>query len=52
MKADGRNINFEAMEFLQKYFPMETRKRQKENEKAALVREHGEAFVKPGCAIQ
>ncbi|KAK5172976.1 uncharacterized protein LTR77_003098 [Saxophila tyrrhenica] len=52
MKADGRNIDFEAMDFLQKYFPMETKKRQKENEKAALVRDYGEGFVKSGCAMQ
>ncbi|KAK0949430.1 hypothetical protein LTR91_026466, partial [Friedmanniomyces endolithicus] len=49
-KADGRNIDFEAMEFLEKYFPLETKKRQKENEKADLERRYGEDFVKPGCA--
>ena len=51
-KADGRNIDFEAMEFLEKYFPMEVKKRQKENEKAVLIRTYGEQFVKPGCTIQ
>ncbi len=52
MKADGRNIDFEAMDFLEKYFPLETKKRQKENEKAALARDYGEEFVKPGCSVQ
>jgi hypothetical protein len=52
LKADGRNINFEAMDFLEKYFPMEVKKRQKENEKAVLIRTYGEQFVKPGCTIQ
>lgn len=52
MKADGRNINFEAMDFLEKYFPLESKRRQKENEKADLVRSYGEEFVKPGCAVQ
>ena len=52
LKADGRNLDFEAMDFLEKYFPMEVKKRQKENERATLVREYGEDFVKPGCTIQ
>lgn len=52
MKADGRNIDFDSMEFLQKYFPLEAKQRQKENERAALVREYGEEFVKPGCSMQ
>ncbi|KAK5132953.1 hypothetical protein LTR08_008316 [Meristemomyces frigidus] len=51
MKADGRNIEFEAMDFLEKYFPIETKRRQKENEKADLVRSYGEEFVKPGCGV-
>lgn len=50
-KADGRNIDFEAMDFLEKYFPLETQRRQKENEKADLVRSYGEEFVKPGCTV-
>ncbi|KAK5126433.1 hypothetical protein LTR85_010669 [Meristemomyces frigidus] len=50
-KADGRNIDFEAMDFLEKYFPLETKRRQKENEKADLVRSYGEEFVKPGCKV-
>ncbi|TKA27091.1 hypothetical protein B0A54_17035 [Friedmanniomyces endolithicus] len=50
-KADGRNIDSEAMEFLEKYFPLETKKRQKENEKADLERRFGEEFVKPGCTV-
>ena len=52
MKADGRNIDFEAMDFLEKFFPLETKERQKENDRASLVRDYGEEFVKPGCAIQ
>ena len=50
--ADGRNIDFEAMDFLAKFFPMEAKKRQQENEKASLVREYGEGFVKPTCSTQ
>lgn len=52
LNADGRNIDFEAMDFLEKYFPLEVKKRQKENEKATLARTYGEEFVKPGCTIQ
>jgi hypothetical protein len=52
LTADGRNLDFEAMDFLEKFFPMEVKKRQKENEKAVLVRTYGEEFVKPGCTIQ
>ena len=52
MGADGRNIDFEAMDFLEKYFPLETKKRQKQNEKENLVREYGQEFVKPGCSVQ
>lgn len=51
MHADGRNIDFETMDFLQKYFPLEAKKRQKENERAALIREHGEEFVRPLCRV-
>ncbi|KAI7363279.1 hypothetical protein KC354_g6608 [Hortaea werneckii] len=51
MKADARNLDFEAMDFLEKYFPLETKKRQKENETANLARQYGEEFVKPGCVI-
>lgn len=52
LSADGRNIDFETMQFLTKYFPMEVKKRQKENERASLVREHGEEFVKgPACSV-
>ena len=51
MSADGRNLDFETMDFLEKYFPMEVKKRQKANEKANLAREYGEEFVKPGCAL-
>ncbi|KAK5710548.1 hypothetical protein LTR17_018820 [Elasticomyces elasticus] len=48
-RADGRHINYEAMDFLEKYFPMETKQRQKENEKADLEMRYGENFTKPGC---
>lgn len=51
LKADGRNIDFEAMDFLEKYFPLETKRRQKENDKASLIRDYGEQFVKPGCQL-
>jgi rubrerythrin len=51
LSADGRNIDFETMAFLEKYFPMEAKKRQKENERANLIREHGEEFVKPACCV-
>ena len=51
MTADGRNIDFNALDFLQKYFPMEARRRQKENDKASQAREYGEEFVKPSCAV-
>lgn len=52
MAANGKNIDFEAMDFLEKYFPLECKKRQKENDKADLERRYGEEFVKPGCAVQ
>lgn len=52
MNADGRNLDFEAMDFLTKYFPLETKERQKENERAALIRDYGEDFVKPRCRVQ
>ncbi|KAI5361318.1 Putative Zinc finger, RING-type, SPX domain, Zinc finger, RING/FYVE/PHD-type [Septoria linicola] len=51
LKANGANIDFETMEFLEKYFPMEVKKRQKENERAQLVRDYGEEFVKPSCSV-
>ena len=51
LRADGSHIDFEAMYFLQKYFPMETKQRQKENERESLVREYGEEFVKPSCGV-
>ncbi|KAI7383820.1 hypothetical protein KC336_g18298, partial [Hortaea werneckii] len=51
MRADARNLDFEAIDFLEKYFPLETKKRQKENETASLARQYGEEFVKPGCRI-
>ncbi|WPG98735.1 Hypothetical protein R9X50_00152900 [Acrodontium crateriforme] len=51
MSADGRNIDFETMDFLEKYFPLEVKRRQKENEKAQLVRDYGEEFVKPSCTV-
>ncbi|CAK4023103.1 Transcriptional regulator [Lecanosticta acicola] len=51
MKANGMNIDFDTMDFLGIYFPMEVKKRQKENEKAQLIREYGEEYVKPGCTV-
>jgi E3 ubiquitin-protein ligase BAH len=47
MAADGRNLDFETMDFLEKYFPLEVKKRQKENERALLERTYGEEFVRP-----
>jgi E3 ubiquitin-protein ligase BAH len=47
MSADGRNLDFETMDFLEKYFPLEVKKRQKENERALLERNYGEEFVRP-----
>lgn len=47
MAADGRNLDFETMDFLEKYFPLEVKKRQKENEKALLERNYGEEFTRP-----
>lgn len=52
MQANGKNIDFEAMGFLEKYFPLETKRRQKENDRESLVRDYGEGFVKPGCTVQ
>ncbi|EMD00210.1 hypothetical protein BAUCODRAFT_21852 [Baudoinia panamericana UAMH 10762] len=49
--ANGTNIDFEAMDFLEKYFPMEVKRRQRDNEKASLERQYGEAFTKPGCLV-
>nr|POF14235.1 hypothetical protein CFP56_03259 [Quercus suber] len=51
MQADGRNIDFDAMDFLEKYFPLEVKKRQKENERAQLVRDYGEEFTRPACSV-
>ena len=51
MAADARNLDFEAMDFLEKYFPLEVKKRQKENDREALVMQYGEEFVKPACAV-
>lgn len=51
MRANGMNIDFDTMDFLGIYFPMEVKKRQKENERAQLVRDHGEEFVKPSCTV-
>lgn len=52
MAADGRNLDFETMDFLEKYFPLEVKKRQKENEKALLERNYGEEFVRPPqCSV-
>ncbi|KAH9829797.1 putative RING finger protein [Teratosphaeria destructans] len=52
MKADGRNIDFETLDFLEKYFKLEVQKRQRENEEADLVRRYGEDFVAgPKCSV-
>lgn len=52
MGADGRNLDFETMDFLEKYFPLEVKKRQKENERALLERTYGEEFVRPpSCTV-
>ncbi|KAK4497461.1 hypothetical protein PRZ48_011912 [Zasmidium cellare] len=51
MAANGKNLDMDTMEFLEIYFPMEVKKRQKENEKAQLARDYGEEFVKPGCTV-
>ncbi|PPJ54507.1 hypothetical protein CBER1_02490 [Cercospora berteroae] len=50
-QANGSHIDFDTMDFLEKYFPMEVKKRQKENEKQMLVRTYGEEFVKPSCSV-
>lgn len=51
MQANGKNLDMDTMEFLEIYFPMEVKKRQKANEKAQLARDYGEEFVKPGCTM-
>jgi E3 ubiquitin-protein ligase BAH len=51
LAADGRNLDFETMDFLEKYFPLEVKRRQKENEKANLAREYGDDFVKKDCTV-
>jgi hypothetical protein len=51
MKADGRNIDFATMEFLETYFPLEVKKRQKENEKEQLINDYGEEFVRKDCVV-
>ena len=51
LSADGRNLDFETMDFMQKYFPLEVKRRQRENEKMALVREFGEGADKRGCRV-
>lgn len=50
-QADARNLDFEAMDFLQKYFPLEARKRQRANEVENLKAQYGEEFGKPGCEV-
>lgn len=49
MAADGRNIDFSTMEFLEKFFPMEVKRRQKENEREQMIQDYGEDFVKDRC---
>ncbi|QIX00374.1 hypothetical protein AMS68_005891 [Peltaster fructicola] len=49
MSADGNNIDWDTTAFLEKYFPLEAKGRQKENEMAQLARQYGDNFVKPSC---
>ena len=51
LKADGRNLDFETMDFLEKYFPLEVKKRQKENEEEQLNKEAEEDAINPRCSI-
>ncbi|KAF2169613.1 hypothetical protein M409DRAFT_52140 [Zasmidium cellare ATCC 36951] len=51
MQANGKNLDMDTMEFLEIYFPMEVKKRQKENEMAQLARDYGDEFIKPGCTV-
>jgi hypothetical protein len=51
MKADGRNIDFATMEFLETFFPLEVKKRQKENEREQMASDYGEDFVRKDCVI-
>jgi hypothetical protein len=51
MKADGRNIDFATMEFLETFFPLEVKKRQKENEREQMASDYGEEFVRKDCVI-
>ncbi|KAF2481851.1 SPX domain-containing protein [Neohortaea acidophila] len=41
LQANGRNIDFEAMDFMEKYFPLEAKKRQKFHDRAAKMAERG-----------
>ena len=51
LQANGKNLDFEAMDFLEKYFPLEVKKRQKENEVEHLRRKYGDDFVKTRCSV-
>ncbi|CZT15386.1 uncharacterized protein RCC_01250 [Ramularia collo-cygni] len=51
VNADGRNLDLKTEQFLKKFFPMEVKKRQKENERAALEREYGEEFTRKACVV-
>jgi hypothetical protein len=45
------NIDASLMRFLQKYFPRETRAKQKENEIAAGVDRYGESYTDAKCIV-
>lgn len=51
MDADSANLDLELMDFLLRYFPKETRAKQRENEIAAGVDRYGESFTNPKCLI-
>lgn len=53
MRADAGNIDEKTVEFLRKFFPMEVKKRQRENERKMAVREFGEEYVngKHKCGV-
>lgn len=50
-QANGRNVSFDALDFLQKYFPLEVKRRQRENERAQLLKEHEEFAKGPSCTV-
>lgn len=54
MQANGRNIDFETMDFMEKYFPLEAKRRQMEidKEKENLIEDDHEESAKHRCAMQ